>query len=73
MDKNEHDPHQHDGNEHNAIHPTRPYWKRMHYDWRFWVGGFLILVAITYYVMSNNFAFAPPTQPDKQMEDKRVP
>jgi uncharacterized integral membrane protein len=36
-----------------------PYWKRMHQDWRFWVGMVLIIVALAIYVMSENFAVQP--------------
>ena len=36
-----------------------PYWKRAHHDWRFWIGLFLMLAAITIYVMSDNLAFLP--------------
>ena len=44
-------------------HDQRPYWKRAHHDWRFWVGLFFMLAAITIYVMSNNLSFFPRGQP----------
>ena len=37
----------------------RPYWKRAHRDWRFWVGMGLMLFAITIYVLSDDLAFLP--------------
>jgi len=39
--------------------PTRPYWKRMHQDWRVWVAVFLMLVAMGIYVMTENLAWSP--------------
>jgi len=34
-------------------------WKTIHHSWLFWVGALLILIAIMYYIVSLNFAFAP--------------
>ena len=39
-----------------ANHVHRPYWKRAHHDWRFWLGLFLMMLAILYYIMSDDFA-----------------
>jgi hypothetical protein len=36
-----------------------PYWRRMHRDWRVWVGLVLMLVAITVYILSENLAWLP--------------
>jgi len=44
---------------HDVPHDTRPYWKRAHHDWRFWIGLFFMFVAITIYVLSENLAFIP--------------
>ncbi len=57
--------HNHHQNEHNnTIHPKKkqPYIKRMHRDWLFWVGLILMLLAILYYVVSDDFTiqFSPP-------------
>ncbi len=38
-------------------HKTR--WKRIHHTWSFWIFLFLMVVAILYYIMSVDFAFAP--------------
>lgn len=34
-------------------------WKTIHHSWLFWVGALLILIAIMYYIVTLNFAFAP--------------
>jgi len=56
--------HNHHQNKHNnTIHPKKqPYIKRMHRDWLFWVGLVLMLLAILYYVVSDDFTiqFSPP-------------
>ena len=40
-----------------AVHPIhRPYWKRAHHDWRFWTALVLMLAAMLYYILSDNFA-----------------
>ena len=50
--------------EFNSIHPDhKPRWKRIHHTWSFWIFLFLMLVAILYYIMSVDFAFAPRIQP----------
>jgi hypothetical protein len=53
-----------DGNEgegRQRVH-HRPYWKRMHHSWLFWVGMAFVSVAITIYVLSDNLAL-PSGQP----------
>jgi hypothetical protein len=40
-------------------HEHKPYWKRMHHTFSFWIVLFLMFVAIMYYIVSLNFAFAP--------------
>jgi|WetSurMetagenome_2_1015567.scaffolds.fasta_scaffold76812_3 hypothetical protein len=35
----------------------RPYWKRMHHDWRFWIALLLTLTAMMIYVVSEDFAW----------------
>ena len=41
----------------------RPYWKHAHHDWRLWVAVVLMLVAVTIYVMSDDLAWRPLSQP----------
>jgi hypothetical protein len=38
-------------------HVDLPYWKRAHRSWWFWIGLFLMLTAITVYVLSDDLAF----------------
>jgi len=40
-----------------------PYWKRMHRDWRFWVGALLMFAALSIYVLSGDLARVPRAQP----------
>jgi hypothetical protein len=47
----------------------RPYWKRAHHDWRFWAGLILMFVAITIYVMSDDLAILPHSQPRQAASD----
>jgi hypothetical protein len=55
------------GNEHNregnsgaeGEPDAGPYWRRMHQDWRFWVGAVLMMAAIAIYVMSGDLAWVP--------------
>ncbi len=44
-------------------HQEKPYWKRIHHSWLFWVGFVFVSVAITIYVLSDNLAFLPWGQP----------
>jgi len=37
----------------------RPYWQRVHHDWKFWVALLLMLVAMAVYVRSNNLSLRP--------------
>jgi hypothetical protein len=55
--------HQGHGSDHGSIHESHlPYWKRMHRDWRLWVGVVLMLAAIIIYVVSEDFAWLPRSQ-----------
>ncbi len=37
------------------LNPARdPYWKRMHRDWRIWVGVVLMLTAMVVYIMTGD-------------------
>jgi hypothetical protein len=51
-------------------HEHRPYWKRAHHDWRFWVAISLMLLAMLIYVMTDDLSIVPrirarPAQPGK--------
>ena len=41
----------------------RPYWKRVHRDWRFWIAVLLMLACMVAYVMSNDLSRRPQGQP----------
>ena len=45
--------------------PNKPYWKRVHHDWRFWIAVILMLVAMGVYICTGDLAFGPtgPQQP----------
>src|ERR1035438_1674536 len=34
-----------------------PYWKRVHRDWRFWVGAVFMAAALAIYVLSGDLAW----------------
>lgn len=39
--------------------PARPNWRRLHHSKLFWAGLFLMLLAITIYVLSDDLAWRP--------------
>jgi hypothetical protein len=47
---------------HDEHSDPRPYWKRAHHDFRFWIGMILMLAAITIYVMSDDLSLLPRGQ-----------
>jgi hypothetical protein len=52
--------HNHEGNSSNMGEPDPgPYWRRMHRDWRFWVGAILMAAALAIYVLSGDLAWVP--------------
>ena len=40
-------------------HPPKPYWRRAHTDWKFWVAVVALAVAITIYVMTVDLSMVP--------------
>jgi hypothetical protein len=54
--RSEHDP----NGEHQG---QRPYWRRAHHDWKFWVALALMLAAMAIYVMTDNLAIRPHRPP----------
>ena len=36
-----------------------PYWRRMHLDWRFWVGAVFLFAALAIYELSGDLAWVP--------------
>jgi len=74
MNENDNNPHSLEGLDHiknQAVHV--PYWKRIHHSWIFWVFVVLMLIAIIYYVMSADFAFAPRNQPKEPAGNNITP
>ncbi len=60
MNESKHHNHGNEGSARQSVpHGQRPYWKRAHHDWRFWLGLVLMLAAIAIYVMSDDLAFLP--------------
>jgi hypothetical protein len=37
----------------------RPYWRRMHHDWRFWVAIGFLSIAILIYVVTVDLSMVP--------------
>jgi hypothetical protein len=46
---------------------NRPYWKRAHQDWRFWLALMLMLVAMGIYVMSEDLSIRPRSGPTQSV------
>jgi hypothetical protein len=40
-----------------------PYWRRMHRDWRFWVGALFMFAALAIYELSGDLAWIPRAKP----------
>jgi len=40
-------------------HGHRPYWKRAHHDWKFWVALLLMLFAMGVYLFTNDLSLRP--------------
>ena len=51
----------------NFQNDQRPYWKRAHRDWRFWAATILMLTAMMIYVLTEDFALRPRSQPQKPL------
>jgi len=72
MNENEHTYHQHEAQDRIIPHQDhKPYWKRIHHTWSFWIFLFLMFVGILYYIVSVDFAFAPQQQMKQPSENSR--
>lgn len=59
--------HNHEGNSGKGGEPgPGPYWRRMHRDWRFWVGAVVMFAAISIYVLTGDLAWVPHHQSHQQ-------
>jgi hypothetical protein len=38
---------------------ARPYWRRAHHDWKFWVAVFFIFAALAVYIMTVDLSQLP--------------
>jgi len=64
MDNHKHGHHPHGEQDRDDVHRDhRPYWKRAHRDWRFWIAVLLMLACMSAYVMSNDLSWPPRGQP----------
>jgi hypothetical protein len=57
MTGNKHNPEGHSGDDGQG--DPGPYWRRMHRDWRFWIGALFMAVALAVLVFSFNLAWVP--------------
>jgi hypothetical protein len=57
--KGRHGNHDENWREHERHSQHGPYWRRMHRDWKMWIGVTLMLVAISVYVLSLNESLRP--------------
>ena len=57
MNESKHNYNSHGGSDNHNVHKMeRSYWKRVHLDWRAWFVAILMILAMIYYVMSDDFA-----------------
>jgi len=72
MSEKNHNHHLLEGQDHITVHHEhKPYWKRVHHTWSFWIFLVLMFGAIIYYIISVDFAFAPHRQFKQPSENKR--
>ncbi len=69
MNESSHSEHGKQALKHGRVQPgSRPaYWKRAHRNPWFWVGLVLMLTAMTIYIVSDDLAFLPHSQPRQPM------
>jgi hypothetical protein len=56
-------------NEHNQ---HRPYWKRLHHSFVFWIFLLLMFIAIVYFIMTVDFAFTPHQEMKQPPGNQRI-
>jgi hypothetical protein len=62
-----HHPHSHT-HKHEAEKVGESYWKRAHYDWKFWVAIVLMLTSMFIYIVSLDESVQPDTQTPQQIK-----
>jgi hypothetical protein len=50
---------EHPHTEYKKDHGPRPYWKRAHHDWKFWLAILLMLIAMGVYLRTNDLSHTP--------------
>jgi len=50
--------HEGNSNESGEFDPG-PYWRRMHRDWRFWVGALFMSAALGIYILTGDLSWVP--------------
>jgi hypothetical protein len=48
-------------------HPHKPYWKRIHHDWKFWIAIGVMLIAMLIYVETNDLSLKPGSPPAQRV------
>jgi len=41
------------------FHPPKPYWRRAHTDWKFWVAVIFLFAALFIYIFSYDLVLVP--------------
>lgn len=60
--------HHHHHNKEHPHHEAPPY--KIHHDWRFYAAGFLIMLALVAYLLSEDLAFRPSVPPPANVSGK---
>ncbi|MBB6143764.1 hypothetical protein HNQ77_001713 [Silvibacterium bohemicum] len=63
MSESTHTHHEQGSHQKDVHHDHRPYWKRAHRDWRFWVAVFFIGAALFIYVTTVDLSLVPNKHP----------
>lgn len=59
---------QHDGGQHReGSHPRGQGRNRLHHHWYFWVGMLLMVAALVIYIMTEDLAWVPGSQPSQPL------
>jgi hypothetical protein len=69
--KHEHNPHGRPSTD-TTNEKHRPYWKRAHHDWRFWVFLVLMIVAMVVYIVSQDLSMGGPRSTQHQPVPENV-
>jgi hypothetical protein len=67
MGRTKHRQNQSGGSESDSVGFHRPYWRSAHRDWRLWIAVGLMFVAMLTYIMSDNLAWRPRSQPQQPL------